>query len=956
MELPDSVLRVPDEVSRREFLRLVAATAALAGVTGCTMRPPDDPILPYVAASATTPGVPLHYATAMALDGDAVGLIVESHDGRPIKIEGNPQHPGSMGAAGMFEQASLLQLYDPDRASAVRYRRAAASWSQFAAAFAPAAMTPLAGRDGAGLRLLLEPTASPTVAAQVARLRDRYPAARVSFYSPLSRRSVYEGMRLAFGRVLQPQYALDRCDVIVSIDHDLLATGPFALRYARQWADRRRLRDGDVSMSRMYVAESMLSVTGVSADARVAVRPRDVVAIADSLLAATEGADVRSRMGADIGAWLTAAASDLTRARGRSLVVAGARQPPIVHALTAALNVGLGNVGQTVTFTEPTWIDAGEPSHDLQVLADELRAGDIRALMILGGNPVYAAPDALDLRGALARVPHVIYFGPYENETARAAEWVLPEAHYLEAWGDARAYDGTASIVQPLIAPLHDGRTSAEVLAMLDGDPAPRGYRLTRRQWTADRPDADSWWADTLRRGVITDTAFPAAMPQTMPDAAALHRAVAALPAAAGGLDVVCVPGTVYDGRFANNPWLQELPHPTTKLTWGNAAFVNDMTASQLQVTDGQVVELGAGERRVQAPAMIVGGIAPDTVVLTLGYGRVGGERVAEGVGVRAARLLATADADRVSGVSGRALTALGRGGRVPLRQPLALAQEHGDMEGRPIALAATLADYVRQPDVANQRRELPTLYRPFTLDSGPQWGMAIDLSVCTGCSACVVACQAENNIPVVGAAGVLEHRQMQWLRIDRYYTSERGAPAHVVMQPMLCQHCEMAPCEYVCPVEATTHSPDGLNEMIYNRCVGTRFCSNNCPYKVRRFNWFDYNADVPEVRRMAMNPDVTVRERGVMEKCTFCVQRIREAEIAARVDGRALGATDVVTACQQACPTRAIVFGPINDPGAEATRLGREPRAYAVLHDLGTRPRVRYLAKITNPPGGTAS
>jgi molybdopterin-containing oxidoreductase family iron-sulfur binding subunit len=383
---------------------------------------------------------------------------------------------------------------------------------------------------------------------------------------------------------------------------------------------------------------------------------------------------------------------------------------------------------------------------------------------------------------------------------------------------------------------------------------------------------------------------------------------------------------------------------------------MNDATAAQLSVTDGHVVELQAGTRQVHVPTMLVAGVAPDTIVLALGYGRNSREQVAAGVGARAARLLETTASDRVGPVRVRPLSTLGQDGPMPLRRPLPIVQEHGNMEGRPIALAATLTDYLRQPDIANQRRDLPTLYRPFPLESGPQWGMAIDLSVCTGCSACVVACQAENNIPVVGAAGVLEHRHMQWLRIDRYYTSERGAPAHVVMQPMLCQHCEMAPCEYVCPVEATTHSADGLNEMVYNRCVGTRFCSNNCPYKVRRFNWFDYNADLPEVRRMAMNPDVTVRERGVMEKCTFCVQRIREAEIGARVDGRQLGATDVVTACQQACPTKAIVFGPVNDPTADVTRLSRERRAYSVLHDLGTRPRVRYLAKISNPPEGTAS
>jgi molybdopterin-containing oxidoreductase family iron-sulfur binding subunit len=966
-EFPASVLRPPGDVTRREFMRVMAASAALAGLTGCTVQPPDDPILPFVTNPDTPPGVVRHYATAMTIDGDAVGLVVESHEGRPTKIEGNPRHPSSLGAAGVFQQASLLQLYDPDRAAGVRRAGQPSTWSQFAAAFGPDGMPQMAGRDGAGLVLLLEPTASPLVIAQLARVRARYPAARVFFYSPVSRHAAYDGARLVFGRPLQAQLAIDRADVIVALDADFLSEGPASLRHARQWADRRRLTDGSRTMSRLYAAETMATPTGASADARVAMRPSEIARAADALLSAIEGGGAPEGLSPSATAWVTNAARDLAQARGRGIVMAGDRQPAIVHALAAAANVRLGNVGQTVTFTEPTWLDAGQPTHTLPPLVDFLQSGEARVLMILGGNPIYAAPDVFGLADAFARVPHVAYLGPHENETAARARWMVAEAHYLESWGDAAAYDGTASIVQPLIAPLHDGRTVAEVLAMIDGDAAPSGYRLTRERWLGSGDDREARWSAALQSGIIDGTALPAVTVDATPDTAALHRAVAALPQPGTGLELVAVTGTVYDGRFANNPWLQELPQPLSKLTWGNAAYMNERTAADLHVATGTVIDLQANGRTARAPALVLPGVADGSVALALGYGRTGGESIAAGIGARTAALLGRDAPYAVAGVAARVVMVDGQDGPMPLIQPMPLTQEQDAMEGRPIALAATLDAWRRDPDIAHEQRRLPTLYNAWPLADGPQWGMAIDLTVCTGCSACVVACQSENNIPVVGAPGVLEHRAMHWLRIDRYFTpeaspsgspgeAERGAPREsapsgVVMQPMLCQQCEDAPCEYVCPVNATVHSDDGLNEMVYNRCVGTRFCSNNCPYKVRRFNWFDYNASLPEVRRMAMNPDVTVRERGVMEKCTFCVQRIREAQISARVDGRSLAEGDVVTACQQACPTRAIVFGRVNDPGSEVSRLHGQARAYAVLNELGTRPRVRYLPKITNPP-----
>jgi Fe-S-cluster-containing dehydrogenase component len=536
-----------------------------------------------------------------------------------------------------------------------------------------------------------------------------------------------------------------------------------------------------------------------------------------------------------------------------------------------------------------------------------------------------------------------VAFDLFENETGSAAEWLVPAAHYLESWGDARAYDGTASIVQPLIAPLYGGKTAAELLSALLGEGNRSSHELVRDQWRAasQARDFDTFWDEALQRGVIPGTAAPPVRPGLRWNSIA--DPLAAAPAEPSGMEIVFQPDpSVYDGRFANNAWLQELPDPMTKLTWGNAALLSPATAAKLRLDSGDRLRLRWQGRELTAPAQVLPGMADEVVALRFGYGRgSGGEELAKDVGVSAFRLW---NSEMPYGGAGLQLE------RVSGNEQLATTQTHWSIEDRPIALHATLAEYREHPDFTRRQkgRQL-SLYQGPPEGSGDQWAMTIDLSTCTGCSACVVACQAENNIPVVGPEGVLKSREMHWLRIDRYFSGALEDPA-VVSQPMLCQHCEKAPCEYVCPVNATAHSPDGLNEMIYNRCVGTRFCSNNCPYKVRRFNWFDYNAELSETERMAKNPDVTVRARGVMEKCTFCVQRIREAQIGAKLEGRPLRDGEVRTACQQACPTGAIVFGSLNDPGSEVLRSREEPRSYAVLHELGTEPRVRYLARITNP------
>jgi molybdopterin-containing oxidoreductase family iron-sulfur binding subunit len=965
-EFPAGAAELADGMTRRSFVRLLGASIALAGVGGCFERPRER-ILPYVSEPPeSTPGVARHYATSMSLGGFTTGLLVESHVGRPTKIEGNPDHPASLGAAGVYEQASILQLYDPERARTARLGRAKASGSEVAALLSPARLGAAVGASGAGLGLLLEPSASPLSAEMLRRVRERYPAARVHFYSPLGSHASDRASLTAFGRPLLPQYDFRSADVVLALDADFLAGGPFSLRYARDFADRRRIAAPTDGMNRLYVIEPGVSVTGGTADHRLRVRAVEVESLASAVLAAVIRQSNRPGMPGRQGIpdsvasvlrgveppprhreWIDAVARDLTAHAGRTIVVAGERQPARVHVLAHLLNAALGNAGGTLRFIESPITEAGSSSHELGPLVEAMRGGAVRALVVLGANPAYTAPADLDFGAALRRVPTTVYHGLYQNETARACHAFLPSLHYLESWADGRAWDGTASLVQPLIAPLYGGKTEAELLGALLGDAEASAHELLQDLWRGRMTGTDfaGAWDEALQRGVIAGTAAPETTPTWQWDAIGSVLSRSPTPADSSLELVLEQDPSVYDGRFANNVWLQELPDPLTKLTWGNAALLSPATAARLRVATGDVVALAYRGRTLRVPAFLLPGHADESVSLRLGYGRgAGDETLAEGVGANAYRLL-TSDMRMFGG--GLAVSpALGDDG-APLRDRLASTQTHWRLEGRPVALRATLDEYRRDPAfTAPQRGRVLSLYEP-SPGGGDQWAMVVDLATCTGCSACVVACQAENNIPVVGKQGVLDGREMHWLRIDRYFEGSAEDPA-VLMQPMLCQHCEKAPCEYVCPVSATLHSPDGLNEMVYNRCIGTRFCSNNCPYKVRRFNWFDYNAEVAETERMAKNPDVTVRGRGVMEKCTFCVQRIREAQIAAGIEGAATG--EVRTACQQACPTRAITFGSLNDPDSDLVRRRAEPRRYAALHELGTEPRVQYLAAITNP------
>jgi MoCo/4Fe-4S cofactor protein with predicted Tat translocation signal len=956
-EFPAGAAELDEGMTRRGFLQLLGASIALAGLGGCMERPREK-ILPYVSQPELTPGVPQHYATTMTLDGYGTGLLIESHEGRPTKVEGNPEHPASLGAAGVYQQASLLQLYDPQRARRVREGTKWSTWDAFARRVAPVRLRDLIGARGAGLRVLLEPTASPLLAGLIARVRDRYPESRFCYYAPLAAFPAVEAGMVAFGEPLHPLFNFRAADVALALDADFLAATPFHLRHARHFAERRRPAGPTGAMNRLYVVEPVLSVTGSIADHRLRVRAREVETVAGALLAelvftlerrpagmprALDSVLARYRQQDPQARWTAAVARDLEASAGRGIVIAGDDQPPRVQLLAYLLNAALANVGHTVTYTTCPLLETGNTSYRLDSLVGDMREGAVHALVMLETNPVYTAPADLDFVAALRRVPLTLCHGLYQNETGRAASWFLPAAHYLESWGDARAYDGTASLVQPLIAPLFGGSTTSEVLALLLGEGVRTAHDLVREQWGSQvAPDFETFWDQALQRGVIDNSAALARTPALRWDAVAPLLGDGGSRDDAEQLEVVFRRDpSVHDGRFANNAWLQELPDPMTKLTWDNAALLSPATAARLRAGTGDVLRLRYRGRELRAPAYVLPGQADDTVLLALGYGRgEGDEALAQGVGFDAYRLWSWETPFFGSGLLAE---------RVPGSHSLATTQTHWALEGRPIALHATLAEYREHPDfTARERTRALSLYQP-PRGNGDQWAMTIDLSACTGCSACVVACQAENNVPVVGKEGVLQSREMHWLRIDRYFTGEANDP-EIVQQPMLCQHCEKAPCEYVCPVNATAHSPDGLNEMIYNRCVGTRFCSNNCPYKVRRFNWFDYNAELAETERMAKNPEVTVRARGVMEKCTFCVQRIRRTQIEARIEGRPVRDGEVKTACQQACPTQAIIFGSLSDPKAEVVRRRAEPRAYAVLHELGTEPRVQYLARITNP------
>ncbi len=992
-EFPQNASEWLDPVGRRGFLKLMGASLTLAGVSACT-RQPAETIVPYVRQpEELVPGKPLFYATAMPFAGAGVGLLVENHEGRPTKIEGNPDHPTSRGATDLFAQAAILDLYDPDRSQTITHLGEIRTFDAFAAAVKDVLGAQKESR-GSGLRILSETVTSPTLNAQIDELLGRYPQAKWVQWEPFGRHNAREGSRVAFGEYVDPQYAIEKADVVFTLDADFMCTGSSGLKHARAFASRRRLEGDNAASIRLYAVESSPSNSGSKADHRLPLRASEIEGFARAV-AAQVGVNAGGEASVPAAAqkWIATLVKDLQAARGRSLVIAGDTQPPVVHALAHAMNEALGNVGATVTYTQTAEARPMNQLAGLQELVGEMNAEKVSFLLILGGNPVYSAPVDLKFEAALEKVALRAHVGLHQDETAVRCHWHLPEAHFLESWSDVRASDGTVSIIQPLIAPLYGGHSVHEVVAALsDSGPRP-AYDLVRAYWNGEgvalgQPGAvagrgaqapaaaratttestaakgtqapaagvvstfDRDWRRWLHDGVMPNTAFE---PKTVTVQASAIAAVPASPRGQG-LDVVFLPDpSIYDGRFANNAWLQELPKSLTKLTWDNAALISPATAERLGLVRNAsatkdsppvapIVELKQGNNVIRIPVWLAPGHAPDTLTVHLGYGRERAGRVGNGTGFNVNPLRTTAAPHILTGVE---LKETGDS------YELACTQDHWALEGRNIVRVATKEQFEKNPTFAKQMEHMPitgiTMLQQKHEYNGYSWGMTIDQNVCTGCNSCVVACQAENNVPVVGKAQVQNGREMHWLRVDRYYSGEIDNP-DTYHQPMPCQQCEDAPCEVVCPVAATVHSDEGLNDMVYNRCVGTRYCSNNCPYKVRRFNFLLYSDWNTQSLWPLRNPDVTVRSRGVMEKCTYCVQRINYARVAAKLDDRPIRDGEIVTACQSACPTDAIVFGNINDPNSRVSQSKKSPLNYPLLAELNSKPRTTYLAIVRNP------
>ncbi len=950
-EFPKGASEWVDDFSRRGFLKTMGASLALAGLTGCT-KMPNTEIVPYVRQPENVvPGRPMFFATAFTLSGYASPILVESHLFRPTKVEGNPQHPASLGGTDVFAQASILDLYDPDRAQNVTYLGDVRSWN----AFMEAVRGPMSVEKriaGGGVRILTQATSSPTLAAQIKDYLQANPMAKWHVYEPVNRDNVYEGAKLAFGEPVETRYDFSKADVIVSLDADFLYAGfPGSVRYARDFAAR---RNPDGNMNRMYVVESTPSSTGMKADHRWPEQASRIQWLAEDLLHET-GLQVRNAAtGNDNLAKLIA--RDLKDHAGSSIVIAGDHLPPEVHAIVHGINGLLGNVGKTVFYTDT--VDANPVNHQesLHALVEDMRSGKVDLLLILGGNPAYDAPAQLEFASALKSnaVAVKVFLGTHRNETAELCQWHIPEAHYLESWSDARAYDGTVSIIQPLIEPLYGGKSAHEMVAVLSGQSGISGHDLVQQYWQKQHTgaDFDAFWRKSLHDGWVEGTTL---MPRsTQSKGKEFGSGVREGNPNSVELNFRRDP-SIYDGRFSNNGWLQELPKPLTKLTWDNPIMIGPAMAERMKLNFKDVAELEIGGKKVKGGVWIQAGHPDNAITVFLGYGRTRAGRVGSGTGFDVYPLR-TGQAPWFAG--GAKLTPAGDIYQLASTQGYQ-TMETPDGSERPLVQERSLEEYKKEPNFAKEG-EPPadlTLYKPKEFDYSKEmyaWGMAIDLNKCVGCNNCIVACQSENNIAVVGKEQTLRGRHMHWLRVDAYYNGPRENPKGF-FQPVPCMQCEDAPCELVCPVQATVHSSEGLNDMVYNRCVGTRYCSNNCPYKVRRFNFLLFQDwETPQFKLMR-NPDVTVRSRGVMEKCTYCVQRINERRIdvetaSLRENKDIRIGEELQTACQQSCPANAIVFGNLNDPSSQVNKWKGQPRNYSLLGELNTRPRTTYLAEIRNP------
>ncbi|MFZ1006891.1 MAG: TAT-variant-translocated molybdopterin oxidoreductase [Candidatus Sulfotelmatobacter sp.] len=961
-EFPKGASEWVDSVSRRGFLKVMGASMALAGMTGC-VRLPLEPIVPYVRQPEDIiPGRPQFYATAMTLGGYASPLLVESHLGRPTKIEGNDRHPASLGGTDIFAQAHILGMYDPDRSQSVVSLGDQRSWQSFLTAIR-GPLTAQQALHGAGIRILTPTISSPTLADQLGAFLKIYPQAKWHVYEPVNRDNVLEGAKLAFGQPVETRYDFEKADVIVSLDADFLYAGfPGNVRYIRDFAKR---RDPDGKMNRLYVIESTPTTTGAKADHRWPARAMEVIEIAAIIGERRQGQNGSAHSSSDFA---VAVDQELVNHRGAGLVVVGDHQPPTVHALAHMLNAQLDNVGKTVFYTDTVDANPVNQTESIKELAADINAGKVDLLVILGGNPAYDASADLDFANLLKsnKVPLRVHYGLYQNETAELCHWHVNATHELEAWGDARAYDGTVSIVQPLIAPLYAGKSPLEFVALLSGQADATDYDLVRAYWQKQHvgSDFEQFWRKSLHDGWIEGTTY---VPKSVQSKEASNQPM-------GGRDIkslvpLAPPSpsanpnilelnirrdpTIYDGQFSNNGWLQELPKPMTKLTWDNAVLIGPKMAERLQIKTEDIVELELSGKKVTGPVWIQAGHPDNSVTVTLGYGRKRAGRVGTAQGFDAYALRTTAAPWIATGLQIR---------KTGETYKLCSTQGYQSMDTpdgghRPLVRETTLEEYRKEPNFAQEEEPAPglTLYKPYPYkEEEYAWGMAIDLNSCVGCNNCMLACQSENNIAVVGKEQAVIGRHMHWIRVDAYYQGDRDNPK-AFFQPVPCQQCENAPCEVVCPVGATNHTPEGLNDMVYNRCVGTRYCSNNCPYKVRRFNFLLFQDWETPQYKMMRNPDVSVRSRGVMEKCTYCVQRINEhridAETASVREGKQIKVGDELqTACQQSCPAGAIIFGNLNDPESKVSKLKAQLRNYSLLGELNTRPRTTYLAEISNP------
>ncbi len=1022
-------------IGRRGFMFFAGSAAALAA-EGCARRPIEK-ILPYSKAPEhVMPGVANHYATVRQFRGDAIGIVVESHEGRPTKVEGNPDHPSSNGATDAWTQAAIFELYDPDRSvTPMRRGHAAgapgapshqpATWAEFDTALADIVRSAQAD-GGAKVRILMEPSTSPTFSRLRDALAAKLPQAKIHVWASVNDANAREGARIAFGQVVNVIADYAQAKVIVSLDSDFLGTETGSVRANRDFAAGRKLTNGASDpMSRLYVVEPTFTVTGMNADHRLRLAAQDVERYVLAL-----AKELASKHGVDLGGiaavaakadaagipskWVTVVAKELAAARAKSALVVGTRQPPRVHALVHAINAALGNAGHSLRYYPVAEPLEASPTASLKALADDMARGVVGSLVILGGNPAYDAPSDLKFAERLRAITTSVHVASHLNETGEACAWHAPRAHELEAWGDLRAVDGTVAIQQPLIAPLFGGRSDLEILARFAGDGAPKGHDLVQQtvRGSLSSPGAmNRAWSEALKKGVlgVGATAFGPLDARKTEVAAAFASVAAATALGPDQLEVTFAPcPKLFDGRYANNPLLLELPDPINKVTWDNVAAISKATAAALHLENGQVVRLSRPSASpIEVAVWITPGQADHSIGLVLGWGRqkagrygdkhgfdVSGLRTSDAMwmagGVKAVPL---ADGE-LEALKGR----LRKVGMVAADSPVAASvrpddpfdvathyykisqtQEHDTMEGRPIAIDATHDEYKKQaffPMFPNDARKdvdqhgktisvresgspdpsVGPLWDRVDYTKGHKWGMGIDLTSCTGCNACVIACQIENNVPAVGKEQIWRGREMYWLRIDRYFVGLDANNPEIVFQPVACVQCEEAPCENVCPVNATAHSPEGLNDMAYNRCIGTRYCANNCPYKVRRFNFMNYHTsggaydDVPETEKMHYNPNVTVRMRGVMEKCSYCVQRIQEGKIKSKRTGQPIKDGDIVSACQQACPAGAIVFGDLNDKTSQVAKWREKDRAYRLLSELGTHPRTTYLGKIRNP------